>query len=55
MVLAGIKVPYTQECTSLLVLVSMRLSDLLSDSESYFLHEIKTTTMDGFDESPMVY
>ena len=36
------------------VLVSMRLSDSLSDSESYFFAEIKRLKqiMDGLDESP---
>lgn len=57
MVLAGMGAPVcaTQATVHPLpVLVSMRLSDSLSDSESYFFAEIKRLKqiMDGLDESP---
>lgn len=57
MVLAGMGAPVCATQANvhpLLVLVSMRLSDSLSDSESYFFAEIKRLKqiMDGLDESP---
>ena len=57
MVLAGMGAPVcaTQENVHpMSVLVSMRLSDSLSDSESYFFAEIKRLKqiMNGLDESP---
>jgi DNA mismatch repair ATPase MutS len=57
MVLAGMGAPVCATQANvhpLPVLVSMRLSDSLSDSESYFFAEIKRLKqiMDGLDESP---
>lgn len=57
MVLAGMGAPVCAiqaNVHPLPVLVSMRLSDSLSDSESYFFAEIKRLKqiMDGLDESP---
>jgi DNA mismatch repair ATPase MutS len=57
MVLAGMGAPVCATQANvhpMSVLVSMRLSDSLSDSESYFFAEIKRLKqiMDGLDESP---